>query len=106
MLRQILAETVLLATAGGVFGSTLANFGVRLILAFLGNKLPRSIEVGFNVLVLGTRRSLHTHRRLRRSFSRCAPGQADVNQALKQGLGRTDSEFGAAARAAYWWWPK
>src|SRR5207302_9720103 len=45
VLRQILTETVLLALAGGAIGLTYAHFGVRLIMAFLADKLPRSVDI-------------------------------------------------------------
>ncbi len=40
VLRQLLTETVLLALAGGALGLSCAHFGIRLIVAFLGDKLP------------------------------------------------------------------
>src|SRR5438445_7341835 len=52
IIRQILAESVLLALLGGVLGLTSANFGIRLIMAFLGVKLPASFEVGIDLRVL------------------------------------------------------
>jgi putative ABC transport system permease protein len=93
VLRQILSETVLLAFTGGVIGLTYAHFGVRLIKAFLADKLPRLVEVGLDLKVLaftalvsllaGILAGLLPALRLTR---------ADVNQALKRGLGRTDSD--------------
>src|SRR5205823_3393120 len=40
VLRQILTETVLLALTGGALGLAFAHFGIRLIMAFLADKLP------------------------------------------------------------------
>src|SRR3984957_11004420 len=40
VLRQILTETVLLALAGGALGLAFAHFAVRLIVAFLADKMP------------------------------------------------------------------
>jgi predicted permease len=95
VLRQILTETVLLALAGGALGLAYAHFGVRLIVAFLADKLPRSIEVGLDTqvlaftaiisLVTGIVAGVLPALRLTRG---------DVNQALKQGLGRTDADSG------------
>ncbi|MFZ0955703.1 MAG: ABC transporter permease [Candidatus Sulfotelmatobacter sp.] len=95
VLRQILTETVLLALLGGAVGLAFAHFAVRLIVAFLSDKLPQSIEVGLDSKVLaftavisivtgivaGALPALRLTRR-------------DVNQALKQGLGRTDADSG------------
>ena len=95
VVRQILAETVLLALAGGALGLTYAHFGVRLIMAFLADKLPRSVEVGLdsNVLAFTAVVSLLTG-----IVAGVLPAlrltRADVNQALKQGLGRTDTDSG------------
>src|ERR1700751_2109848 len=40
VLRQILTESILLAIAGGALGLTYAHAGVRLIMAFLADRLP------------------------------------------------------------------
>jgi len=95
VLRQILTETVLLALSGGALGLAFAHFAVRLIVDFLADKLPQSTEVGLDSKVLiftavisvvtgivaGVLPALRLTRR-------------DVNQALKQGLGRTDADSG------------
>jgi putative ABC transport system permease protein len=92
VLRQILTETVILALAGGALGLGFAHFGVRLILAFLADKLPSSMNVSldsqvliftavisvFTGIIAGVLPALRLTRR-------------DVNAALKQGLGRTDA---------------
>ncbi len=93
VLRQILTESILLALAGGALGLTYAQGGIRLIMAFLADKLPHSIEVGLDSKVLvftavisiaaGILAGVLPAVRLTRS---------DVNQALKQGLGRTDAD--------------
>ena len=103
---QILAETVLPAVAGGAIGSTYAHFGVSpLIMAFLGDKLWRSVDVGLDVRVLVFTAIISI---LTGIISGVLPAlrltRADVNQALKEGLGRTDSDSCiATALAAYWW---
>jgi putative ABC transport system permease protein len=95
VLRQILAETVLLALAGGAIGLSYAHFGVRLIMAFLADKLPRSIEVGLDLRVLGFTALISV---LTGVIAGVLPAlrltRADVSQSLKQGLGRTDSDSG------------
>ena len=99
VLRQILAETVLLALAGGALGLTFAHSGVRLIMAFLADKLPRSIDVGLDAKVLAFTAAISL---LTGIVAGALPALrltgADVNQALKQGLGRTDSDSGGGHR--------
>jgi putative ABC transport system permease protein len=95
VLRQILTETIVLAIAGGLLGLVFAQFGVRLIMAFLADKLPKSIEVGLDgqvlaftaivSLVTGILAGVLPALRLTRS---------NVSQALKEGLGRTDTDSG------------
>ena len=93
IIRQILAESVLLALLGGVLGLTYAHFGIRLIMAFLGDKLPASIEVGIDlrVLVFTAAVSIFTG-----AMAGVLPAlhlsRANVSQSLKQGLGRTDTD--------------
>jgi predicted permease len=95
IIRQIVAESVLLALVGGALGLAYAHFGVRLIMAFLADRLPTSMEANIDLKVLaftavvsvltgvvaGILPALHLSR-------------ANVNQALKQGLGRTGSDSG------------
>ncbi|HUI40543.1 MAG TPA: ABC transporter permease, partial [Terriglobia bacterium] len=52
VIRQLLAESVLLALAGGVFGLLLAWWGTRAALAALPTALPRAAEVGLDGRVL------------------------------------------------------
>jgi putative ABC transport system permease protein len=93
VLRQILVESVLLALTGGAVGLIYAQFGVRLIMAFLADKVPHSVDVSLNltVLVFTVLVSLLTG-----ILAGVLPGirlsRPNVNQALKQGLGRTDSD--------------
>lgn len=93
VLRQILAETVLLALAAGAIGLSSAHFGVRLIMAFLADKLPHSVDIGLDLRVLGFTAIISL---LTGVIAGVLPAlrlaNADVNQALKQGLGRTDSD--------------
>jgi putative ABC transport system permease protein len=95
VLRQILTETVLLALSGGALGLAFAHFAVRLIVAFLADKLPQSTDVDLDSKVLiftavisvvtGIVAGVLPALRLTRG---------DVNRALKQGLGRTDADSG------------
>ncbi|HEV2487099.1 MAG TPA: ABC transporter permease [Terracidiphilus sp.] len=52
VLRQVLTETVLLSLVGGALGLAYAPFGVRLIKAFLADKLPQSMDIGLDLKVL------------------------------------------------------
>jgi predicted permease len=93
VLRQILTESILLALAGGALGLTYAQGGIRLIMAFLADKLPHSIEVGVDskVLVFTAVISIATGI-LAGVLPALRLTRRDVNQALKQGLGRTDAD--------------
>ena len=93
--RQILSETVLLSLAGGALGLLLARFGITLIVKFLANRLPGSMEItldapvlAFTVvlsLVAGILAGLLPKVRFTRT---------DVNEALKQGQSRGTSDAG------------
>ena len=95
LLNRILTETILLATIGGALGIIVAHFGNRFIVAYLAEQLPKSVNPGLDWRVLvftlvvsvltGVLAGLLPALRLSR---------ADVNDALKQGLGRTDAASG------------
>jgi len=95
VLRQLLAETMLLALAGGALGLFLANFGVPLIMSFLADRLPKQVDVGLDPGVLAFTAIISV-------FTGVVVGvlpairlsKRDANEALKQGLGRTDSDSG------------
>jgi predicted permease len=53
ILRQLLTESVLLATLSGVMGTLLAVWGIRLIRAYGPGNLPRLNEVSLDLRVLG-----------------------------------------------------
>ncbi|HTW59014.1 MAG TPA: ABC transporter permease [Terriglobales bacterium] len=93
VLRQVLTESVILSLAGGALGLAYAPFGVRLIVAFLADKLPGSIEVGIDTKVLLFTAAISL---LTGILSGVLPALRlagkNVSQALKQGLGRTDSD--------------
>jgi len=95
VLGQLLSETLLLSCAGGALGLLFANSGVRLIVAFLADKLPRSAEIGLDGWVLGFTLVISV---FSGTIAGLAPAmrltKTDVNEALKQGLGRTDTDSG------------
>src|SRR5580704_16594232 len=99
ILRQVLAETVLLSLAGGALGLFLASFGTTLIVKFLGDRLPRFTEITLDGSVLAFTAFLAL-------FSGILAGilpvlrftKTDVNEALKQGQSRGSSDSGGKTR--------
>jgi putative ABC transport system permease protein len=99
ILRQVLAETVLLALAGGALGLFLASFGTTLIVKFLADRLPRFAEITLDGSVLAFTAFLAL-------FSGVLAGvlpalrftKTDVNEALKQGQSRGSSDSGSKTR--------
>jgi predicted permease len=95
IIRQIVAESILLALIGGALGLAYAHFGVRLIMAFLADKLPASMEANLDLKVLAFTAAVSV---LTGVVAGILPAlhlsRANVNQALKQGLGRTGSDSG------------
>src|SRR5712671_675325 len=93
VLRQVLTESVLLAILGGALGLTFAHSGIRLITAFLADKLPRSIEVSLDTKVLAFTAIVSL---LSGVIAGILPAlrlaKGDVNLALKAGLGRTSAD--------------
>jgi len=93
VLRQVLTESVLLALVGGALGLAFAPMGIRLILAFLADKLPASVEVGLDAKVLAFTAAISF---LTGILSGLIPGlrlaRKNVSQTLKEGLGRTDTD--------------
>ena len=97
LLGRVLTETILLATIGGALGIIVAYFGNRFIVAYLAHQLPKSVNAGLDVWVLGFTLVISL---LTGVLAGLLPAlrlsRADVNDALKQGLGRTDSVSGSA----------
>jgi putative ABC transport system permease protein len=95
VIRQVLSETVLLALAGAVFGLLFARFGISLIVAFLGDRFPRSTETRLDLTVLGYTVMISL---LTGILAGIVPAlrltKTNVNEAIKQGLGRTDGDSG------------
>ena len=52
VIQQMLAETLLLAAAGGAFGLLVAHGGIALIVEFFGDKLPQTGSIGLDIEVL------------------------------------------------------
>jgi len=95
VLRQVLTESILLALVGGALGLTFAHAGIRLIMAFMADKLPHSVEVGLDAKVLAFTAAVSVAAGI---LAGVLPAvrltRGDVNQSLKQGLGRTDADSG------------
>jgi putative ABC transport system permease protein len=95
VLRQILTESVVLALAGGAVGLTFAHAGVRLIMAFLADKLPHSMEVGIDAKVLAFTAVISVASGI---LAGILPAlrltRGNVSQSLKAGLGHTDADAG------------
>ena len=95
LLRPVLIETTLLAVAGGALGLLVARSGQALVTGALADQLPRATEVQLDARVLaftlvasvltGLAAGLIAGARLMRG---------DLNDSLKQGLGKTDSYSG------------
>jgi len=86
VMRQLLTESVLLATAGGVFGVLLAAWGTQAALGVLPDALPRAEQIGldWHVLLFTTAISL-----LAGILFGMAPAlrisQPDLHEQLKEG---------------------
>jgi predicted permease len=95
ILRPVLVETTMLAVLGGALGLLVASFGQSLVTRALADQLPRATEAEIDGRVLaftlvasvltGIAAGLIAGLRLLRG---------DLNDSLKQGLGRSDSYSG------------
>jgi putative ABC transport system permease protein len=95
VLRPVLTETMLLAIAGGALGLLVARSGQSLVTRALADQMPRATEVQLDGFVLaftalasiltGLASGLIAGLRLLRG---------DINDSLKQGLGKSDSYSG------------
>jgi putative ABC transport system permease protein len=95
LIRQVLIETVTLSLAGGLLGICFAHFGINLIVNFLADQLPRMHEIGLNITVLLFTLIVSVVAGLVAGiFPAWRFAKADINDALKQGLGKTDSDSG------------
>jgi putative ABC transport system permease protein len=95
IVQQVVSETVLLALAGGILGLLIAHFGVRLISAFLANQLSLSPEINQDGWVLCFTLAVSVATGV---LAGLAPAlrltKTHLNEALKQGLSRTDTDSG------------
>jgi putative ABC transport system permease protein len=95
IVRPILAETLVMAVVGGALGLLLAGVGVRLIVAFLGEQMPRVNDIRVDLPVLAFTFTLAI---LTGILAGLLPAwklsRANPNDALKEG-GRSDSDAGS-----------
>jgi predicted permease len=95
VLRQVLCETLLLSLAGGALGLAVAHFGVRLIVAFLAQQLPRAGDISLDIWVLAFTLVISL---LTGILAGLVPAfratKTNLNDSLKQGLGRTSADSG------------
>jgi predicted permease len=97
VIGQLLVETVLLSLMGGALGLVAAHFGIELLLKYFAAKLPQTSAIGLSGPVLAFAFGLAV---LTGVLSGLIPAitmtRGDVNEGLKQGLGRTDAESGGS----------
>lgn len=97
IVQPLLLESVLIALCGGALGLGFAHFGVELIVKFFADKLPRIGDIGLSQSVLWFTLGLSV---LTGLLAGLLPAlsmiKGDVNEALKQGLGRTDADNGSS----------
>jgi putative ABC transport system permease protein len=97
IVRQLLSESLLISLSGAVLGLVAADFGIKLLILFFADKLPRIADIGLNSSVLGFTFALSI---VTGVLSGLLPAwsmtKGDVNEALKQGLGHTDTDSGTS----------
>lgn len=97
IVQPLLTESVIIAVCGGACGLVLAHFGIDLLLKFLADKLPRMGEIDLSTPVLLFTLGLSV---LTGLLAGLLPAwgmiKGDVNESLKQGLGRLDSDSGSS----------
>ena len=100
LIQQLMFETILLALGGGVAGLLVAKFGVDLIVHFLAQQLPRATEISLDASVLGFTLAISL---LTGIIAGIVPSwklsKANVNETLKQGLGRAGDSGGNRTRS-------
>jgi putative ABC transport system permease protein len=95
IVQQLLGESLIISICGGALGLFAANYGIQLLIKFFADKLPRIGDISLNAPVLAFTFALSIATGL---LSGLLPAwsmtKGDVNEALKQGLGRTDADSG------------
>ena len=92
-----LTESVIVALSGGAFGLVFANYGIELLLKFFADKLPRMGDIGLSTPILLFTLAISV---LTGLLAGLLPSlsifRGDLNEALKQGLGRLDADSGSS----------
>src|SRR5262249_18329741 len=101
ILRQVLAETLLLAVTGGALGLVLARISLTLMQKFLADRLPKFTEVSLDAALLGFPALIAV---IAGVLAGVLPAvrftRGDVNEALKQGQSRGSSDGGGSKTRA------
>jgi putative ABC transport system permease protein len=96
IVQQLLGESLIISLCGGALGLIAAHYGIQLLIKFFADKLPRLGDIGLHGPVLAFTFALSiTTGLLSGLLPAWSMTKGDVNEALKQGLGRTDSDSGA-----------
>ena len=97
VIRQLLTETVLLSLCGGVLGLFAAHFGIELLLKYFADQLLQTTGIGLSAPVLAFTFGVAV---VTGVLSGLIPAvtmtRGDVNEGLKQGLGRMDATSGGS----------
>jgi predicted permease len=97
IVQPLLTESIIMAVCGGALGLVFAHFGIELLVRFFADKLPRMGDIGLSQPVLWFTLGLSV---LTGLLSGLLPAlsmiKGDVNEALKKGLGRMDSDGGSS----------
>jgi putative ABC transport system permease protein len=98
LVRQLLGESVLISLIGGALGLIAAHFGIQLLLKLFAAQLPQLGEIKLNGPVLAFTFALSVVTGILAGLlPALSMTSGDVNDALKQGLGRTDASSGSSA---------
>jgi predicted permease len=97
IIQQLLGESVLICLIGGALGLVAAHFGIQLLLKLFADQLPQLGEIRLSVPVLAFTFGLSI---VTGFLAGLVPAlsmtRGDFNEALKQGLGRTDATSGSS----------
>jgi len=97
IVQPLLTESIIMAVCGGALGLIFAHFGIQLLVKFFADKLPRMGDIGLSQSVLWFTLGLSV---LTGLLAGLLPAlsmiKGDVNEALKQGLGRMDADSGSS----------
>ncbi|MEO8188872.1 MAG: ABC transporter permease [Acidobacteriota bacterium] len=95
LLRQLIAESLLLSLIGGILGVLLAQFAVKGMLSLLADQLPRFADVRLSLSVLMFALVISILTGILAGLAPALRATAmNLAETLKQGLGRTDSDSG------------